>query len=131
MRALSAGVWAAESVSLAQSDAAGQENTERAALSGSVLAPPLFDEEMTHGRFAHMLEQGWSIKSTKLSATFDWPQFVEQHGRRAVLMFGVEEKGALRVASSKRELQPKPGWTVLVLVPPVAAETPAPEPSFA
>jgi hypothetical protein len=30
----------------------------------------------------------------------------------------VEEKGTLRVASSKRELQPKPGWTVLVLVPP-------------
>jgi NhaP-type Na+/H+ or K+/H+ antiporter len=95
-----------------------QENTERAALSGSVLAPPLFDEEMTHGRFAHMLEQGWSIKSTRLSATFGWPQFVAQHGTAAVLLFGVEEKGTLRVASSKRELQPKPGWTVLVLVPP-------------
>jgi NhaP-type Na+/H+ or K+/H+ antiporter len=98
-----------------------QENTERAALSGSVLAPPLFDEEMTHGRFAHMLEQGWSIKSTKLSSTFDWPQFVAQYGTAAVLMFGVEEKGTLRVASSKRELQPKPGWTVLVLVPPTAS----------
>jgi hypothetical protein len=95
-----------------------QENTERAALSGSVLAPPLFDEEMTHGRFAHMLEQGWSIKSTRLSATFDWSQFVAQHGTAAVLLFGVEEKGTLRVASSKRELQPKPGWTVVGLVPP-------------
>jgi NhaP-type Na+/H+ or K+/H+ antiporter len=95
-----------------------QENTDRAALSGSLLAPPLFDEEMTHRRFADMLESGWRIKSTRLSATFDWPHFVEQHGSNSVLMFGVEEKGALRVASTKRELEPRPGWLVIALVPP-------------
>ncbi|MFC5582302.1 cation:proton antiporter [Rhodanobacter terrae] len=95
-----------------------QENTDRVALSDYLLAPPLFDEEMTHGRFAQMLEQGWRVKSTKLSATFDWPHFVEQYGSNSVLMFGVEEKGALRVASTKRELEPKPGWTVIALVPP-------------
>jgi len=99
-----------------------QENTERAALSGSVLAPPLFDEEMTHGRFAHMLEQGWNIKSTRLSTTFDWSQFIQQHGTATVLLFGVEEKSVLRIASSKRELQPKPGWTVVALVPPAVAK---------
>jgi NhaP-type Na+/H+ or K+/H+ antiporter len=94
-----------------------QENTDRAALAGNLLAPPLFDETITHGRFAEMLEQGWRIKSTRLSSTFDWPQFVEQYGSSSVLMFGVEEKGALRVASAKRELEPKAGWTVIVLVP--------------
>ncbi len=95
-----------------------QENTDRNALSVSVLAPPLFDEEMTHGRFAQMLHQGWTIRSTKLTVAFDWAQLIQQHGAKAMLLFGVEEKGALRVASSRRELQPKPGWTVLVLVPP-------------
>ena len=95
-----------------------QENTDRAALSGSLLAPPLFDEEMTHRRFADMLGSGWRIKSTRLSATFDWPHFIEQYGSNTVLMFGVEEKGALRVASTKRELEPRPGWTVIALVPP-------------
>lgn len=98
-----------------------QENTDRAALAGSLLAPPLFDETMTHGRFAEMLEQGWRIKLTKLTDTFDWPQFVEQYGSNSVLMFGVEEKGLLRVASTKRELEPKSGWTVIVLVPPSSA----------
>ena len=102
-----------------------QENTERAALPISVLAPPLFDEEMTHARFAQMLGQGWRIKSTKLSTTFDWPQFVEQYGVASVLLFGVDEKDSLRVASSKLGLQPKPGWTVLVLVPPGDAGTAA------
>jgi hypothetical protein len=100
-----------------------QENTDRAALAGSLLAPPLFDEEMTHGRFADMLERGWRIKLTKLTDTFDWPQFIEQYGSNTVLMFGVEEKGALRVASAKRELEPKPGWTVIALVPSLTAGT--------
>ena len=95
-----------------------QENTDRAALSGNLLAPPLFQEEMTHGRFAEMLGQGWRIKSTRLSTTFDWPHFIEQYGSSTVLMFGVEEKGALRVASAKRELEPKAGWLVIALVTP-------------
>ncbi|HXS03448.1 MAG TPA: sodium:proton antiporter [Rhodanobacter sp.] len=100
-----------------------QENTDRAALAGNLLAPPLFDETITHGRFAEMLEQGWRIKSTGLSSTFDWPHFVEQYGSSSVLMFGVEEKGSLRVASAKRELEPKAGWTVIVLVPPLKADS--------
>jgi len=95
-----------------------QESTDRAALTGSLLAPPLFDEEMTHGRFAQMLEDGWRIKTTRLSTSFDWPSFIAQYGRDTVLMFCVEERGNLRVASTKRELEPKPGWTVIALVPP-------------
>jgi NhaP-type Na+/H+ or K+/H+ antiporter len=106
-----------------------QENTDRAALSGSLLAPPLFDDEMTHGRFAEMLGQGWRIKSTRLSNTFDWSHFIEQYGSNAVLMFGVEEKGALRVASTKRELEPRPGWLVIALVPPASQEAGAKTPA--
>jgi NhaP-type Na+/H+ or K+/H+ antiporter len=97
---------------------APEESTDRAALADNLLAPPLFDEAMTHARFAELLARGWRIKSTRLSATFDWPHFVEQYGSDSVLLFGVEEKGALRVASAKRELEPRPGWTVIVLVPP-------------
>ncbi|GAA0249932.1 cation:proton antiporter [Rhodanobacter caeni] len=95
-----------------------QESTERAAFSGGLLSPPLFDENMTHGRFGEMLSSGWRVKSTRLTTTFDWPHFIEQYGSDTVLMFGVEEKGVLRVASSKRELEPRPGWTVIALVPP-------------
>jgi len=101
-----------------------QENTDRAALPGSLLAPPLFDEQMTHSRFAEMLEQGWRVKSTRLSATFDWPHFIEQYGSHTLLMFAVDEKGSLLVASTKRELEPKAGWTVIALVCPVPVETP-------
>lgn len=95
-----------------------EENTGRVALADKLLAPPLFDESMTHARFAELLARGWRIKSTRLSSTFDWPHFVEQYGPDSVLLFGVEEKGALRVASTKRGLEPRPGWTVIALVPP-------------
>ena len=93
------------------------EATDRVALADSLLAPPLFGNTMTHGRFAERLSQGWRIKSTRLTTTFDWPHFVEQYGSPSILLFGIEEKGALRVASAKRELEPRPGWLVIALVP--------------
>jgi NhaP-type Na+/H+ or K+/H+ antiporter len=100
---------------------APEENTDRMALADKLLAPPLFDEAMTHARFADLLAHGWRIKTTRLSATFDWSHFIEEYGPDSMLLFGVEEKGALRVASAKRELEPKPGWTVIALVPPESA----------
>ncbi|MBD8874395.1 sodium:proton antiporter [Rhodanobacter sp. DHB23] len=97
---------------------APEENTDRTALAERLLAPPLFDESMTHARFAELLLGGWRIKTTRLSTAFDWSHFIAQYGPDSVLLFGVEEKGALRVASAKRDLEPRPGWTVIALVPP-------------
>ncbi|QNK03240.1 cation:proton antiporter [Dyella telluris] len=93
----------------------------RVQLGGHLSAPILFEAGMTHERFLERLAEGWRIKSTRLTTTFDWPNFIEQYGSPTVLLFGVEEKGALRVASVKRELEPRPGWTVIALVPPEAA----------
>ncbi|GFZ86758.1 cation:proton antiporter [Dyella caseinilytica] len=97
---------------------APQEVTHRKAFNERLLVPALFEDTMTHARFAELLIRGWRIKSTGLSATFDWPHFIEQYGSTSLLMFGVDEKGALRVAAERRELEPRPGWTVIVLVPP-------------
>ena len=98
-----------------------QESNGRAMLAGTLLAPPLFAEDMTHSRFAELLAQGWRIKSTRLSATFDWPHFIEQYGSLTVPLFGVDDKNVLRVAYAHRELEPRPGWQVIALVPPEAA----------
>ncbi|WP_114241372.1 sodium:proton antiporter [Dyella sp. C9] len=92
---------------------------------GHLLAPALFAEDMTHERLSERLADGWTIKSTRLTATFDWPHFIEQYGSTTVLLFGVEEKGSLRVASEKRELEPRPGWLVIALVPPEQLRPPA------
>lgn len=96
----------------------GVDTASRVQLGGDLAAPTLFDADMTHERFLERLAEGWRIKSTRLTATFDWPNFIEQYGSPTVLLFGIEEHGALRVASVKRELEPRPGWMVIALVPP-------------
>lgn len=103
---------------------APEENGQRTALNDRLVVPALFESAMTHARFAEMLTRGWRIKSTGLTATFDWPHFIEQYGSPSLLLFGVDEKTTLRVATEKRQLDPRPGWTVVALVPPEpSAET--------
>jgi NhaP-type Na+/H+ or K+/H+ antiporter len=104
---------------------APQETSNRAALADRLSVPVLFEDTMTHARFAELLARGWRIKSTGLTATFDWPHFIEQYGSNSLLLFGVDEKEVLRVATVKRELEPRPGWKVIVLVPPDAAASAA------
>lgn len=99
----------------------GEATGSRLQMGGDLSAPALFGDEMTHERFLERLAEGWRIKSTRLTSTFDWPHFIEQYGSPTVLLFGVEEKGALRVSSVKRELEPRAGWTVIALVPPQSA----------
>lgn len=96
---------------------AGEEG-DRLAFADDLQAPPLFDETMTHARFAELLDLGWRIKSTRLSTVYDWSRCRDDSGADSVLLFAVEEKGRLRVVSTKRKVEPKPNWVVLLLVPP-------------
>ena len=105
---------------------APHEATDRAAIAGNLLAPPLFGEEMTHARFAELLAAGWRIKSTRLTQAFGWSDFIERNGSQSVLLFGVDEKGSLRVASAKRLLEPKAGWLGIALTSPGASPASVP-----
>jgi NhaP-type Na+/H+ or K+/H+ antiporter len=97
---------------------APEERHDRRNFAGSLLAPALFGDDMTHARFAELMGKGWRIKSTRLSETFDWPQFLDEYGSDVVPLFAKGERGGLRVMSSKRKVEPKPGWLVIALVPP-------------
>ena len=94
------------------------ESSERASFANPLLAPALFGEDMTNSRFQELLDAGWQIKTTTLTEAYDWPQFVEAWGSDLILLFLITDKGNLRMASSKRELEPKPGCAVTALVPP-------------
>jgi len=99
---------------------APEQSHDRAAFAGSIQSKVLFGDAMTHARFNEALAGGWRVKATALTETFDWPQFQEQAGSDAVLLFGIGPNGGLRVASNKRDIEPKPGWTVIALTPPSA-----------
>ena len=99
---------------------ASEDASNRAAFAGSLRAKALFGSDMTHARFAGLLQAGWRIKSSVLSDSFGWPEFLAEHGADAVLLFGIEPNGRLRVVNNRRKTEPKSGWTVIALVPPVS-----------
>jgi hypothetical protein len=99
---------------------AQQDANARTAFAGSLRAKALFGSDMTHTRFAELLAAGWRIKSNALTEAFGWPEFLAQHGADAVLLFGIESNGRLRVASNRRKTEPRAGWNVIALVPPAS-----------
>ena len=96
-----------------------EESIGRAATAEGTVATALISDEMTHGKLDELLRLGWRTKSTKITVTFSWPHFVAQYGWQTMALFGVDEKGDLRIASASRPVEPKAGWTVIALVPPV------------
>jgi NhaP-type Na+/H+ or K+/H+ antiporter len=98
-----------------------EESAGRAATAEATVAAALISDEMTHGKLDELLQQGWRAKSTRITATFGWSHFVAQYGWQTMPLFGVDEKGDLRIASASRPVEPKAGWMVIALVPPVEA----------
>ncbi|HEX5353139.1 MAG TPA: sodium:proton antiporter [Rhodanobacteraceae bacterium] len=97
---------------------APEEGGNRAAFAGSLRTKALFGNDMTHTRFGQLLDSGWRIKSNLLTDAFGWPEFLAQHGAGAVLLFGIEPGGRLRVVNNRRKTEPRTGWAVIALVPP-------------
>lgn len=97
---------------------AADEITERASFANRLLAPALFSDDMTNPRLQKLLDEGWQVKTTKLSENYAWPEFVESWGDELILLFLVTDKGVLHMASSDRKLEPKTGATITALVPP-------------
>lgn len=78
---------------------------------------------MTQLKFNELLTQGWTIKSNALTSVFGWPEFLAQHGSETVLLFGIDPAGQLKIANDTHKTEPKTGWTVLALVPPLHDKT--------
>lgn len=92
-------------------------------ISGTLRGRPLFGESITQRMLEEKLEQGAAVRSTRLSESFGWKDLREKHGDAALLLFAIDERGLLRPAHDGREWQPRPGWTLISLVP--AAGSPA------
>ena len=88
----------------------------RQAISGALRGRPLFGESITQRFIDEQLDQGASIRATRLSENFGWKDYGEKHGKSALLLFAIDERGYLRPAHDGREWQPRAGWTVISLV---------------
>jgi len=95
------------------------DDNRRREHSESIRADRLFGKDVTLGGFERRLDEGWRIKSTRLSEAFGLDAFRNTHGADALVLFCLDDQGRLRVASESRRLEAKPGWSLTALVPPV------------
>ncbi|MEO7063691.1 MAG: sodium:proton antiporter [Dokdonella sp.] len=94
----------------------------------SIRVPHLFGDDITLAMLDARLEQGWRIKSTRLSDTFGIDAFHAEHGVDALPLFSIDENKRVHVVSDLLALEVKSGWSLTALVPPLreasgAAET--------
>jgi len=87
----------------------------------------LFGAEVSFSSLTKALAyDGWKVRSTTLSQTFDFAAYQLQYGPRAIPFFAVNPKGKIDIFTAEEQLSPQPGWTIVALVadpdrPPVVA----------
>ncbi|HET6384062.1 MAG TPA: cation:proton antiporter [Armatimonadota bacterium] len=77
----------------------------------------LFGEGCTHAWLREQLEAGGVIKTTALTEAFDYRAFQARHGGAAVPLFLVSEGGSLNVFTTDQPLTPRPGQSIISLIP--------------
>lgn len=87
----------------------------RQAYAGLQRGRALFGAQITHRQIAERLAAGESIRSTRLTESFGWEAFRERLGEAALLLFAIDDRGVLRVATGRDDFQPRAGWTLLTL----------------
>ncbi|MAB77999.1 MAG: sodium:proton antiporter [Planctomycetes bacterium] len=81
----------------------------------------LFDKNLDYWSLETRCRRGSTIKSTKLTKEFDYSDFLavnEHSGEAPIPLFVIDENEALRVNVSGKDLEPRPGHTVVALVGP-------------
>jgi NhaP-type Na+/H+ or K+/H+ antiporter len=76
----------------------------------------LFGEAVTYATLSQRFAAGATVKTTKLSKSFDYQAFRDMYGESAVPLFVISEKGTLSVVTADQPIVPTPGQTLISLV---------------
>ena len=98
------------------------EGEERRALAAGFRGQVLFGEDVSYAMLADMLREGGEVKTTLLSEEFDWNDFLRRNRKQAVPLFALTPGGSLRPFVAGEDLVPEPGWRVVSLARPSAAQ---------
>lgn len=93
----------------------GEDDSQRKELAQGLRTPVLFSKDSTWAKLASLLGQGARIRSTRLSESFDFEAYRISQSKSSVIMFAINDKGRLKVFSSREEIIPGAGWTVIAL----------------
>ncbi len=93
-----------------------EEKNPRTGLTGAVNGRTLFGEGAYYESLEGVLEEGGSVKKTKLSDSFNWKSFRDQYGPDAVPLFVVSSSGKVNVVEDGETLSPSSGDRIIALV---------------
>ncbi|EMP54143.1 sodium/hydrogen exchanger family protein [Marinobacter santoriniensis NKSG1] len=79
----------------------------------------LFDG-VSYAKLASLVSQGYSVKTTQLSETFRYENFLEKYQRQALVLFVFDSKERIFPVKRMDELKPDDDWLLISLVPPQA-----------
>ncbi len=77
----------------------------------------LFGDGVTYAKLASLLSRGAQLRSTLLTEDFDFSAYCERNDTKVIPMFGLSKDSELRVFIAGKDWVPKPGWTIIGLVP--------------
>jgi hypothetical protein len=86
----------------------------------------LFSTAANYQLLDERLAAGHVVKASRLTAEHDFAAFGQRYGDEMLLLFVLTESGQLFVATAGKALAPRPGQTVVALVPPNALDRHAP-----
>ncbi len=78
----------------------------------------LFSEDATLGKLSSLLSQGWEIRATPLSESYDFEAYQQHYQGRVIPLFAIDPKQRLHIFTQEAPPSPGEGWTILGLVPP-------------
>ncbi|MBU0656825.1 MAG: cation:proton antiporter [Gammaproteobacteria bacterium] len=82
------------------------------------IANCLFGNQYHYSYLMKWLGKGAEIRKTRLTESFGYADYLQQHGDRAIPLFAKSSKGRLFVMMEKNTAKPAAGWEILALVMP-------------
>ncbi|MCB1734102.1 MAG: sodium:proton antiporter [Gammaproteobacteria bacterium] len=92
-----------------------EELPERLRMGGEVLGRELFDTEISYTDLANQLNDGSTLRSTRLSTDYSLTDLMHDSGAKAILLFAISPKGTLQVFTPDHPPRPEAGWLVISL----------------
>jgi len=76
----------------------------------------LFGEGINYYHLSALFEQGWSLKSTKLSDSFGYADMKNHYGEKVIPFFLIDANEKLIISTIENPIKPKSGELVIALV---------------
>ena len=95
--------------------ALGPGEAPKQSVSGALRGTVLFGETVTQRLLEERLEQGYSIRATRLTEEFAWKDYRAKQPEDSLPLCAIDEEGAVRLSLDAEKFAAKPGWVVLAL----------------